>query len=153
MISVWLLIIQIISWAFEKESFRVFHLNLQKSPISVFKKKTQSWKGQDAGPGFCLCSALLILTSWEESHCKPPSKQGGVQPTCVFSHFLKEDSMGVTFHLPWETWGPWCHYFNKEMVPNVLWQHFINPCIQERRVFPGSPCHQKISGWAWHICV
>lgn len=61
MISTWLFIRQIMSWAFEKKSVRVFHLSfLTKSPQTLYlrKERHRTERGQEAEPPFCLCSAF-----------------------------------------------------------------------------------------------
>lgn len=100
MMSMWLFIRQNISWAFEKESVRVFHLSVltKKSPISLFKKrKTQNWKrpGSWAKLLFVL-STFDPKTSWEERRCKPPMQWGRVEPIFMSLQFPQGGSPDVT---------------------------------------------------------
>lgn len=101
MISKWLLIAQIISWAFEKESVRVFHLGLPTKVSNPFieKKKDTELKGARKLGHTFVCTQHFWFqdflrrktsqTTHESKQSEAPFPQGG-HPGCALSTCQKE---------------------------------------------------------------
>lgn len=133
-----------------KDYFLGMKRNLSESFTEAYSQKSPSWsfyrskegqrtqRGQEAGPPFCLCSALLIPRLPERDGTNHPSSQAEGSQFSYCSNFLRRKPWVRPLHFPQETRTPQCYDFINQW-PKSPGTEFWKTSPPQEESFPWQP--------------